>query len=407
MGALYPWFVISLSAFFLIYKYILQVFPSIMTTELMQAFHLHGLGLGNLAATFFYAYLVTQLFVGVLLDKYSTRVLTTLALLLSALGAYWFSIAHTLYQAELSRICMGCGAAFATVSYIKVAGAWFRANQFAFVSGLLASAAMMGAVFGQAPLSLLVEHYSWRSTLELVAIVGVVAATAFAICVPDRHPAQIEPMVPPRVQWQEIKEVLKNTQNWLLTFYSGLAFAPIAVFAGLWGIPFLQEADHVSRTAAALLASSSFIGLAIGAPLLGWISDRIGQPKPMMLASSGLAFLSLLFVLYDPSRNLHLVHLFLFLFGFGTGGFMLSFSLAKRINSIFLVATVTAMINTGEAILGAVTEPLVGHLLDLRWNGVVKAGVPYFSFQAYQEALILLPFYLFVALILVFFIRFE
>src|SRR3990167_8601086 len=82
----YPGLVLSLAASFLFYKYVLQIFPSIITDQLMQQFHLTGAGLGGLAATFYYSYMIAQLFVGVLLDKYSTRWLTSMAIFAGALG---------------------------------------------------------------------------------------------------------------------------------------------------------------------------------------------------------------------------------------------------------------------------------------------------------------------------------
>ena len=93
---IYPWIAITVSALFLFYKYILQVSPSIMTNDLMRAFHVDGAGLGNLAATFFYSYLITQLFVGILLDRYSPRYLSAVAVAVAAFGAYLFSKADTL-----------------------------------------------------------------------------------------------------------------------------------------------------------------------------------------------------------------------------------------------------------------------------------------------------------------------
>jgi fucose permease len=66
----YAYLIITLCASFLFYKYILQIYPSIITEQLMSEFNLNGAGLGNLAATFYYSFMVTQLFVGVLLDKY-------------------------------------------------------------------------------------------------------------------------------------------------------------------------------------------------------------------------------------------------------------------------------------------------------------------------------------------------
>ena len=117
----YPRLVLLMCAGFLFYKYLLQVSPGLMTIELMSTFHINAAGLGNLAACFFYAYLITQLFVGPLLDKFNPRYLTALAILLSAIGALAFSLAHDLLTAAFARGLIGMGAAFATVSYLTMA----------------------------------------------------------------------------------------------------------------------------------------------------------------------------------------------------------------------------------------------------------------------------------------------
>ncbi len=148
----YPWVVLALCASFLFYKYILQISPSVMTTQLMENFHINGTGLGNLAATYFYTYLIAQLLVGPLLDRFNPRILTALAMLICAIGIATFSQAQTLGVALLSRSLIGVGAAFATVSYLKIAAGWFKPNQFAFVSGLLATAAMVGSMTAQLPM---------------------------------------------------------------------------------------------------------------------------------------------------------------------------------------------------------------------------------------------------------------
>ena len=62
--SLYPAIVICLCAGFQFYKYVLQVYPSIITDQLMREFQLTGAGLGNLAAAFYYSFIVVQLFVG-------------------------------------------------------------------------------------------------------------------------------------------------------------------------------------------------------------------------------------------------------------------------------------------------------------------------------------------------------
>ncbi len=402
----YPWLVIGLSALFLIFKYVLQVSPGIVSDQLMREFHVHGAGLGNLAAAFFYSYFIMQLFVGVLLDRYSTRYITALAIALCAIGTFMFATTSELWVAFLGRTFAGIGVAFATVSYMKMTAQWFKPNQFAFVGGLLATAAMIGAIFGEAPLSMLVDELGWRPSFFLCASLGLILAIAFAVLVRERHVDSAAPaVVKHHFTKEDVFEVLKSKQNWLLTFFSGLAFTPIAVFGGLWGVPFLSIAYHLTTTKAATLVSCVFIGLAIGSPLLGLLSDRLGKRLPVMKWGTLIAFIALLPVLYWVTLPLWLICILLFVFGFGTSVFMLGFAIGKESNKYVLAATVIAMINTGDGIFGSITEPGIGKLLDMRWSGTIINGVHHFGLNNYQHALTLLPIYLFVALILLLFVR--
>jgi hypothetical protein len=97
----------------------------------------------------------------------------------------------------------------------------------------------------------------------------------------------------------------------------------------------------------------------------------------------------------------------LFVFGFGLGAFMLVFAMGKEINLPSLTATVIAMINTSDAVLDALTEPFIGKLLDLSWDGTIVNGVHQFSLHSYYIALGVLPVYLFVAAALLLWVKEE
>lgn len=391
----YPWVVLTFSAAFLFYKYVLQVSPSVMTDDLMQHFHVSAAGLGNLAATFFYAYLVVQLFVGPLLDKFNPRLLTAAAIGFSAMGAMLFAKAHTLLDAELARSLIGVGAAFATVSYMKMTAVWFEPRQFAFVGGLLATAAMVGSMAGQAPLAFLVSHVGWRMSLYYGGLVGVVLAVLYFVCVKSKAGVHFDLQSKP-IQFKDMVRVLKQKHNWCLMLYSGLAFSPLAVFGGLWGDPFLEAAHHFSKTQAASLVSLTFFGLAVGGPVLGFVSDRLNKRFSVMLFGLALSFVSLILALYAPLPT-WLMGVFLVLFGFGTGAFMLGFAIGKEANPVALAATVIGLINTGDALLGAFSEPLFGKFLDMLGRGTTAHGVPTFSVHDYHIALLMLPLYLLLA----------
>ncbi len=405
----YPWVVITLCAFFLFYKYILQTYPGLITHDLQREFKLGGAGLGNLAATAFYSYSIMQVFVGVLIDRFGTRALASLALLISSVGLIGFSYAHTLDIAIITRLLMGLGIAFATVSYMKMAAVWFPENQFAFVAGLLATAAMIGAMFGQAPLALMFAKHGWRASLFDWGIIGLVFAVLYLLVLRDKvhAPEQLElpEKVAPRNYWHNIKTVFMKKQNWLLTAYSGLAFCPIIVFAGLWGHPFLQQAYQLKATDVATFTTLSFAGLAFGGPLLGLIADRFISKRKVMAYGSGASLVSLLLILYVPHLPLLLLSVLMFLFGFGTGAFMLGFALGRLSNPVAAAATVIALINTGDAIFGAFTEPMVGKFLDLGWSGKIVNGVHFFSVSNYRHAMLTLPIYLLLALLCLLWIK--
>ena len=100
---IYPWFIFSLAALFLLYKYILQVSPSVMTQDLMGYFNLDGEKMGVLAAFYYYSYLLMQIPVGLILDRYRAAKVISLAILACALGALFFSISANFWQACIGR----------------------------------------------------------------------------------------------------------------------------------------------------------------------------------------------------------------------------------------------------------------------------------------------------------------
>lgn len=399
MARCYPWVVMLFCALFLFYKYVLQVSPSIMADDLMRVFHLNGVGLGNLAATYFYSYMVTQLFVGPLMDKYSARWLSALAVLFCSAGAFLFGMGHALDTELFARALVGVGAAFATVSYLKMAAVWFKPERYALVGGLLATAVMVGSMTGEAPLSMMFSALGWRMGMFVVGVFGLALALCFSLFVRDKnHLYQTAPMADHNesLKLKDFVGLLKKKENWLLLFYSGLAFSPLAVFGGLWGNPFLMQAFHVSKTTAATLTSMSFLGLGVGAPLLGYVSDKLQKRYLVMMLGLVLSFVALALVVYAPLST-WMAGTLLFLFGFGVGAFMLGFTVGKELNHVALAATVVGLINTGDALFGAFTEPMVGKFLDMFGDGKVVHGVHVFSLHDFHLAFAMMPVYLLLA----------
>ncbi|RUR18253.1 MFS transporter [Legionella sp. km535] len=387
----YPWIIWTIAASFFFYKYLLQVSPSVMTGDLMNAFQVNATGLGNLSAFYFYSYLVMQIPVGVMLDRYSPRLLTTAAIFLCSISTFIFSQTDSLWLACVSRALMGAGAAFAAVSCFKIAALWFTPKRFALVSGMFMTAAMLGAVGGQMPLSLLVQNIGWRAALKVVSILGILLGIIYFLVLRDKPSKQQDTVKQQEKVSHLLRRIITNRQAWALSLYSGLAFAPVSVFGGLWGVPFLEKAYHLTKTDAALAISFIFIGFAAGAPFWGWLSDWIQRRKPILFIGTGLALISLLVVLYSPNLYLLTLSILLFFFGFCASGFFTSFAMIRELFPLILVATVLGIMNTFNSVFEALFEPVVGLLLDWNWDGTMVNGMHHFSLHGYHTALAILP----------------
>ena len=381
----YPWLIILMSSLFLFYKYVLQVSPGVMTTELMQYFHLSAKDLGLMAAMYFNSYLAAQLISGPLLDYFGVRLISTLALLTAAMGLILFAHTSNFYLACLGRALIGGGSAFATVSYLKLAAEWFPPRQFGLVSGLLTVSVMFGALGGQLPLAILIEQHGWQHALSYCALLGFAFAALYFVIIRNTPPTAQHAQASQAFTWAGFWTVLKTPCNWFLMLYNGLVFTPLTILGTLWGNAFLHVAHGLSRNVGASIIGCLFVGLALGGPVWGWLADRYNKRYEVMYTALLLSFISLCTMLYVPHLSLLGLVLMMTLCGFGTSAVMLGFAIGRDVNPIALAACVIALVNSGDALLGSFSEPLVGFLLDQ------FALHHQYTLGAYQLALSTLP----------------
>lgn len=400
------WIIWLLAAIFMFYKFAIEVSPSVMTSHLMSEFKIDGAQLGNLAACYFYAYLLMQIPAGLLVDRFGPRRVTTIAITVCGLGMLLFASSSVLFIAQFGRFLTGLGAAFAALNCLKLTANWFPAKRFAFMAGLMMTLGMFGAVGGQAPLSAFIHAIGWRQALFVIGICGLVLAAIFWFVVRDHSKYHIDFQLAPEDTnlWESCKAVFTSKQSWLLSVYSGLAFAPVTVFGGLWGVPFIAEAFELNKTHAAQIVSLLFIGFAVGAPLWGWLSDFMGNRKKLMYIGTTLAVISFSLILYIP-LSIFFLNILMFLFGFSISAFLICFTMIREINAPIVAGTAIGFMNTFDAFLGAISDPLTGKFLDLGWKGKMMDGARVFSVETYKWTLTTVPIYLIVALGLLFFIK--
>jgi MFS family permease len=241
----------------------------------------------------------------------------------------------------------------------------------------------------------------WRKALEIIGLGGLVLAAIFWIIVRDKSPSHERErhIASTKISLMEsLKKVLKSSQSWWLSVYSGFAFAPVMVFGGLWGVSFISEAYGLNQNISAQMVSLIFIGFAVGAPFFGWYSDWLGKRRVVMLWGTIIAFLAITAVIYLPGVSASMLAFLLLVFGFSISSFLLCFTMIREINVPILAATAIGFMNAFDALLGAFSDPLTGKFLDLTWDGKMVDGARVFSVVAYKAAFITLPLFLIISI---------
>lgn len=418
-GVLIGWVICALGAIFYSYEYLLRIMPSVMEPALREHFSLSATGFGIFSACYYYAYVPMQLPVGVLMDRWGPRRLLTLACALSVLGIWMFAGTAVVSFAAVGRFLTGFGSAFAFVGVLKLATIWLPEDKLAMVAGLAAALGTVGAMIGDNLLGAMVLELGWQRAVNLTALfgLGVIALMWFGIHDKRRHLDEDGGTVPSfKRGLLDLKYILMNKQIWINGAYGCLIYLPTTVFAELWGIPYLSHAKGMSMPAAEFANSLIFMGFMFGAPLWGYLSDKLHQRKgPMLIGALGAGVMMTL-ILYLPNVQLHTFYFMVFTLGLFYGVQAVVFAVGRELSPKEAAGTAIATTNMFVMLGAMLLQPLIGSLLDhsvrVRYGDTLASialgtnGMrDLYTVADYQFAMVVIPAGIFLAAILTLFLK--
>lgn len=394
-----------LASCFYLYEFILQVAPSVMAEPMMKTFHVTAEGFGIISAFYFYAYAPMQMPAGLMFDRFGPRKLMTIALLLCAFGSFFFASTDSVITAALGRFMIGIGSAFSFIGVLVLCSRWFPAHHFAILAGIAQLMSSVGAIFGEMPLAWLIHQVGWRQASFILAVLGIGLSFLLWFIVrdyPENHDTyHTGPGI--KEEWKRLVAVCGKAHTWKIGGYAFSIWTPIAVFAALWGVPYLQAKFNVSVVVASGMCSIIWIGIGIGSPLLGWLSDKLENRRLALGLSSVMGLIATSFILFDDHMSFQFANLMLFIFGLGAGGQSVSFAVVRDYNPPQMVGTASGFNNLSVLIGGSIFQPLVGIFLHHSQDWHLVNGVPVYGLHAYQQALLVMPLCYLLSLLIVIF----
>jgi MFS family permease len=401
---LYPLFIWLIAAVFYCHQYILRVSISPVANALMHGFKIDAVTLSFVAASFFYAYIIVQIFAGLIVERYGLKLSIIISTSLCGVGSLLMAEATAVSTLFLGRILIGAGAAFALLLAVVIIRLHFSKKIFPILNGLTISLGTVGGFLGGAPLAFYLTETSWRHVMWVAAIISFVLLL-FGVLFIRRGKRVPNAQADQRAHkgWSEtfhlFAQVIRTKQVWLAGVFSGFICLPLVVFSGLWGTPFLHAEYQDSSVFIRLGLSMIFIGYGIGAPLLGWLSDIFPLRRVMRLFAL-LGFCASLALIYWRPESIYLLFAVIFVLGFCIGAAILSMSYVKQHVSLEASPIAFSLVIMMISLSGAVALPVVGDILQAQAGGHWLHGVELFSVSDYHWALALIPAAFFVSFIL-------
>ena len=355
-----------IAAVYYFYQYMLRSAPAVMMPELSEAFGIGALGVASLAGLFYYAYSPFSLVAGVAMDRLGPRRVMPIGAAAVGVGALLFATGST-EAASIGRFIQGAGGVFALIGAAYIATQNFPASRAATLIGATQMFGMAGGSAGQFLVGpMIAGGIPWYTFWIGMGVIGIGVGALLLMLLPRPSTEPVKPAASDqdwaRAALRALATVFRNPHSWLCGIIAGLLFVPTTIFDMTWGVRYLQDAQGFDYTTAVIRSATVPMGWIIGCPLLGFLSDRLGRRKPVIVGGAVVLLGCLAWVLYGPADLLPPYVLGLAM-GVASGAAMLPYTVIKEANPANLAGTATGVVNFLNFTFSALLGPVFGWLL--------------------------------------------
>ena len=242
----------------------------------VEHFHLSNIDRGVLNSAFFWSYMVLQIPVGWLVDRYGVKFPYAISFVIWCVASAVTGLTRSVSELTALRVITGAGEAIVTPASFR----WMRQHFSEEQSGLAVGIYMLGTKMGPAvgvPLAAwLITLYDWHLMFVIVGLVGLAWLIPWLLVVKDDRPKVLRKDLTQRRSTVTLpfRNIMASPVVWgsiIINFcYNYFVF-----YCMTWMPAYFVEQRHVSLAKTGLFSFFSFVGIAIVALLAGWAADLI------------------------------------------------------------------------------------------------------------------------------------
>lgn len=225
---------------------------------------------GYIGTAFFVAYMLSNAFSGLLIDRLGTRIGYSLCMAFWTTAGLFHAFAVTPLQFGICRFLLGIGEAGNWPAALKLTSEWFPPRERSTASGIFNSGSALGAIIVPPLVAVMAVSYGWQSTFIILAVLGYLwlAVFWFAYYTPEHSIDEVKARVVPPMK------LLKNKYVSRLLL-AKIFIEPLWYFVTFWIGRYLVDVHHWDLKKIGWYAMIPFIIADLGNIVGGYFTQYI------------------------------------------------------------------------------------------------------------------------------------
>lgn len=355
----------------------------------LEAAHRFGIGAGSLSlftVVQLAVYAACQIPVGILLDRFGTRIILAVGAIIMAAGQICLGIVGSFELALFARVLIGMGDATAFTAVLRLIPAWFSPRRAPLFTQLTGQFGLVGQFISSVPFAFVLKHWGWTPAFVILGVAGIVIGSLSVFVVRDnrgqgalisfrkaeeRLSAQLHTTVIDAEDRPQMRVALMNPGAWLGFWTHFTCGFSAFVFTLLWGVPYLRiVAGYSEKVAAASLILYTVFSLFLG-PLIGEMVARHPLRRTWLVHGAGIS-LVVMWTWVIVTNRINGVSLFLLFFALALSSAMSSvgFDFARTTVHPDRLGIANGLINMGGFVAALIASGLIGLTIDIIGEGM-------------------------------------
>lgn len=357
----------GICALFFTYEFMLRTLLGTFEHPLLYDLNLSLVSFSILSSTAYQSiYGVMQLPVGYILDRFGLKKMLFIAVLICAGSVIGFSASHQFSSALVLRVFMGFGSSFGFIALLMAVYDWLPRNKTGLFIGLSQFIGTMGPMAAAGPMNALADNggYPWRMIFLALGGVGV-ALSILVICFVENNRnacRKMQILDRPGPIKDALFSLVKQPQVWFIGLYSACIYFGIEYLSENSGKSFLMLHGYSSQSASNFI-TLSWLGYAIGCPLLGWLSDKLYRRKSILLLAAIIGIFGSALIIF-MTEHAPLLFAGFFALGLGASGQSVAFAtMAEQCEEKYL-ALGLSFNNACIIMMASINAPIIAWFLN-------------------------------------------